>query len=307
MMLQPRDHCFSRETRRGTLICVTDYDFNRVSPTALIPASARGEHTDIPFAKEVVQFLRSKGRDLMDGPWGTRTITQYVAFFEARFKAIDHIVEENQATQVLELAAGLSTRGMEFARRGMEYVEADLPESIQLKEQVVTAVLGHIPANLHLCPVNVLDRAALLACCTAFANRPVAIATEGLLRYLTFDEKQQLAGGVHEILSRFGGFWVTTDIHLRKWTQHRRGQVNRQLEAERMGRDLNPNYFDDLEHARTFFESCGFAVESRPLLDGIREQVMSMPQASEELLAELEERRVFVLRVTVDFGANTGN
>jgi O-methyltransferase involved in polyketide biosynthesis len=286
---------------------VTHYDFNQVSPTALIPAFARGEHTDIPFAKDVIEFLQSKGRDLTDGPWGIGAIAQYVAFFEARYKSINQIVEENQATQVLELAAGLSTRGIDLAQRGIEYVEADLPESTQLKEQVVEAVLGLIPANLHLCPVNVLDSSGLLACCSAFANRPVAITTEGLLRYLTFDEKRQLAAGVHDILSRFGGFWVTTDIHLRQWTQHHRGIVNRRMETERLGRDLNPNYFDDLEHARTFFESCGFEVESRPLLGGIRENVISLPQASEELMAELEARRVFVLRVTVEFGANTGD
>lgn len=275
---------------------VDQYDFRRVSPTALIPAFARGECTAIPFAKEVVEFLQSRRQVIADGPWGTRAIRDYAAFFEARFKSINHVVEENRVTQVLELAAGFSTRGMDFARRGFAYVEADLPDSIQIKSEVVKAVLGHIPANLHLCAVNVLDRAALLDCCAVFEKRPVAITTEGLLRYLTFDEKRELAGGVMDVLSRFGGFWVTTDIHLRRWTQRHRALVNRQTETESLGRNLGPNYFDDLEHAGTFFESCGFTVESRPLLEGIRDQVGSLGSAVEELVDELEERRTFVLR-----------
>jgi len=69
-------------------------------------------------------------------------------------------------------------------------------------------------------------------------------------------------------------------------------------ETERLGRNLDPNYFDDLEHARAFFEGCGFEVESRPLLEGIRETVISLPNATEELLAELNDRKTFTLRVS---------
>jgi O-methyltransferase involved in polyketide biosynthesis len=155
-----------------------------------------------------------------------------------------------------------------------------------------------VPANLHLCAARVLDREELPACCNAFSKAPVAIATEGLLRYLTFPEKEQLAANVREILSRFGGIWVTTDIHLRHWAQTHGGPLRRASETERLGRNLDPNYFDDLEHAREFFEHCGFDVESRPLLEGIRESIVSLPNATEELRAELNDRRTFSLRVS---------
>ena len=211
---------------------------------------------------------------------------------------MNRIVEEYGARQILELAAGLSPRGMDFAQRGIVYVEADLAETIELKREVVTSVLGEIPANLHLCAASVVDRAELLACCEPFSDtRPVAVTTEGLLRYLTFEEKTQLAANVRGILSRYGGIWVTTDIHLRQWAQRPRATISRETETERLGRNLDPNYFDDLDHARTFFEGCGFRVDSRPLLEGIRDQVASLPMAPDELVAELNERRIFVLRV----------
>lgn len=216
---------------------------------------------------------------------------------EARFKSVNHILEEYRATQVLELAAGLSPRGMDFARRGVTYVEADLDESTELKRVIVSDVLSEMPANLHLCAANVVDRGQLLRCAEMFDRKPVAVTAEGLLRYLTFEEKRLLAANVREILSHFGGLWATTDIHLRKYALSHRRAVRHATETEILGRDLDPNYFDDLDHAQRFFGECGFAVDSRPLLEGIRDRVISLPMASEDLLAELNERRTFVLTI----------
>jgi O-methyltransferase involved in polyketide biosynthesis len=275
---------------------VEPYDFRRVSVTALMPALARGEFTDIPWAKEMLACLRAKGTVFSDSPWSQSAGHDYAPFLEARFKAVNRILEEYGTAQILELAAGLSPRGMDFAQRGFVYVEVDLAESIVLKREVVAAVLGHVPANLHFCAASVIDRAALLSCCAVFVNGPVAVTTEGLLRYLTFEEKAQFAGGVRDILSRRGGLWITTDIHLRQWAQ-RRGPIHRETETERLGRALDPNYFDDADHARAFFEGCGFQVESRPLLEGIRDRVISLPNAPDDLMAELDDRRIFVLRL----------
>ena len=272
------------------------YDFRRISVTALMPAFARGEFTDIPWAKEMVACLQARGTVLADGPWSERAGHDYAPFLEARFKAVNRILEEHGAAQILELAAGLSPRGMDFAQRDIVYAEADLADSIALKREIVTAILGKVPANLHLCATSVLDRAGLAGCCAAFVNRPVAITTEGLLRYLTFEEKTQLAANVRDILSRYGGVWITTDIHLRRWAQ-RRAPIHLETETERLGRTLDPNYFDDPDHARTFFEGCGFQVESRPLLEGIRDRVISLPNAPDELVEELTDRRIFILRL----------
>lgn len=272
------------------------YDFRRVSPTALIPAFGRGEHTDIPWAKEMVACLRSHGLTPERTPWDMGATASYAAFMEARFKSINHILEESGATQVLELAAGLSPRGMDFAQRGIVYVEADLAESTERKRLIVTDVLGAVPAGLHLCTASVIDREELLRCTQFFVDtKPVALTAEGLLRYLTFDEKRLLAANVREILVRFGGLWATPDVHLRKYALGHRRAARRTTETEILGRDLEPNYFDDLEHAQRFFEECGFTVDSRPLLEGIRDRVVSLPTASPELLEELEERRTFVL------------
>jgi len=274
------------------------YDFRRVSTTALIPAFGRGEYSDIPWAKEMLAFLRARGLTPEGGLWNERGAQNYAPFFESRFKSVNRILAERGARQVLELAAGLSPRGMDFAQRGIVFVEADLAESSELKRGIVTALCGAVPPNLHLCVASVIDSAEFRQCCGVFSDGPVAVATEGLLRYLTFHEKKLLSANVRELLTRHGGFWVTTDIHLRQWARGHRRVTSRQRETELLGRDLDPNYFEDVGHAQRFFEECGFAVDSRPLLEGIRESVITLPMAPDDLLAELNDRRTFVLTCT---------
>ena len=285
--------------RHGGEVKKTPYDFRRVSVTALVPAFARGDYTDIPWAKEMLQVLRERGARLPENPWPERTIADWAVFFEARFRAVSRLVEEKGAAQVLELAAGLSPRGMEFARRGVVYVEADLAESMATKRELVTAILGSVPDGLHLCAASVIDRAQVLECCSPFGEgRPVAVTAEGLLRYLTFEEKTQLAANVHEILRRYGGWWITPDIHLKSWAQ-RQTAAYRQSETETLGRSLDANYFADLDDAQRFFEACGFSVESRPLLEGLGGPIA--PAQKEEVLAELRDRRIFVLTPSIAF------
>jgi O-methyltransferase involved in polyketide biosynthesis len=271
---------------------VQTYDFRRVSVTALILAFARGDYTSIPFAREMLAFLRSRGATLSEGPWSEDAARAFAPVFEARFRAVSRVVAEKGATQVLELAAGLSPRGMDLARKGILYVEADLAELMTRKREIVTAILGAVPENLHLCAASVLDRSQLLECCGPFATgRPVAVTTEGLLRYLTFDEKALVALNVHEILQRYGGWWITPDVHLRSLTQ-RQTTDYRQQERETLGRSLDANYFEDLDHARRFFEGLGFAVESRPLFERLQAKIQA---PGSDQAVDLNDFRLFVL------------
>ncbi len=272
---------------------MSGYDFSRVSSTALIPAFERGVFTTIPYAKETLEFLRARGAKLTDGPWPEQEMRRHAPLFEARFRAVTRAVEEKGAKQMLELAAGLSPRGMALAQRGLVCVEADLEESTAQKRELVTAILGAVPENLHLCVASAVQREQLLACCAPFsAGQPVAVAMEGLLRYLTFEEKAQVASNVLEILRPFGGWWITSDVHLRSLFE-RQSQEQRERETATLGRSLESHYFRDTDHAREFFESCGFQVESRPLIQGIREQLDTQP--NQKQIAELSEHPLLIL------------
>jgi hypothetical protein len=85
---------------------------------------------------------------------------------------------------------------------------------------------------------------------------------------------------------------------LKKWApENRPGSSTDWSFAALLGRDIKPNYFDDFVHARSFFEGCGFQVEERPLLEGIRGRVISLPLGAPELVAELESRRIYTMTV----------
>ena len=275
---------------------MSGYDFARVSATAYFPVVARGEYTRLPFAKEMLDYLRRCG-SLPDGISASvpGELRGFAPFFEARFQSVSRILAEEGATQILELASGFSPRGMEWSRRGVVYVEADLPGMIEQKRAMISAILGSVPPNLRLCTASALDREALMSACARFRPEPVAVTTEGLLRYLTFPEKSQLAAIVREILAQFGGAWITPDIHLKQWAIERsRSSLDLSM-RQRLGRDLLGNYFNDLAHARRFFETCGFLVEERPLLED-RDMVASLALATPSLLDQLEQRRTFILR-----------
>jgi O-methyltransferase involved in polyketide biosynthesis len=278
---------------------VEAYDFERISFTALGPVIGRGEFTDIPFAKEILDHIKNtviNDPSVYPSAEFLKGIRDHAAFFEARFKAVSRILVERQATQIVELASGYSPRALDPAFRGARYVEVDLPKMIELKRAIVTALLGSIPDHLQFCSASVLDRDELSRGLAHLGNAPVAVIAEGLLRYLTFEEKTLLAGNVRHILSPHGGVWITPDIHLRKWVRERRPEAGIDWNfQEQLGRDLNPNYFDSFAHARSFFEGCGFRVEEQPLLEGIRDRIVSLPLSSPEFLAELEHRRIFIM------------
>ena len=272
------------------------YDFGRVSATAMGPVIGRGEYTDIPFAKEICFYLQEHSQPPSDE--FLKGAREHAAFFEARFKAVSHLLVERRATQIFELASGFSPRGLDPAFHSVTYVEVDLPEMIEQKREMVIALLGAIPSHLKFCSASVLNRDELAQGLTDFRKEPVAVTSEGLLRYLTFEEKSQLAENVREILGTYGGMWITPDIHLRKSAPERQPQSGMDWNfAAQLGRDIDPNYFDDFAHARSFFEGCGFQVEERPLLEGIRQRVISLPLASQDLLAELEDRRIYTMTV----------
>ena len=50
-------------------------------------------------------------------------------------------------------------------------------------------------------------------------TKPVAIINQGLLRYLNFEEKQQVTENVYKIISKNNGVWITCDFTPAKFIQ----------------------------------------------------------------------------------------
>jgi O-methyltransferase involved in polyketide biosynthesis len=146
-------------------------------------------------------------------------------FLLARHRVIDDILERaiaaGEISQVIEVAAGMSPRGLRFAGRHGEaitYVEADLPGMAARKRRALERA-GALSAHHRVVDLDALrdDGPGSLAAVAATLDpgRGTAIVTEGLLNY--FDRSAVL--GMWERFARtLGGFpagLYVADVHLR--------------------------------------------------------------------------------------------
>jgi O-methyltransferase involved in polyketide biosynthesis len=116
-----------------------------------------------------------------------------------RHRIIDHLLARAIATmgvrQVLEIAGGMSGRGVRFAGRygdlGLVYVEGDLPEMAERKRSRLSAAGLRRPGH-HVVELDVLQDTGPLAIAEATRgglfdrSQGIAIITEGLMPY--FDD-----------------------------------------------------------------------------------------------------------------------
>jgi len=119
----------------------------RIGPTAWAVAYRR-TFFDIPYARDIFDELKR----IMQPPRLTPELAEEQACahdlqFEARFRLVSQLLEENRAKQILEIASGFSPRGLAMTHDGsVEYVEADLPDIIKAKKEIVRKLVQEAKA-----------------------------------------------------------------------------------------------------------------------------------------------------------------
>lgn len=148
-------------------------------------------------------------------------------FLLARHELIDlrlsQAIDSGRVTQVIEIAAGLSPRGLRFVRRygdRITYVEADLPGMAARKREL----LGQTAAYHRIVAINALvdegpDSLATLAK-SLDATQGVAIVTEGLLNYFAADDVRGMWSRFVRALDGFPHGLYLSDIHVRGNSDH---------------------------------------------------------------------------------------
>ena len=238
---------------------VNDEKYREIIPTAILTAYPR-TFSDIPYSQEIFDELQRHYGELDD----SLIVDRLAVELEARSKLIDRLLAETGASQVLEIAAGFSSRGLVFAAQpDTQYVELDLPDLAELKTQIVGNI-AHIPENLHILGGNALRLSDFDEASQYFdTGKPVVVVNEGLLRYLTFDEKAQVASNIRGLLERFGGIWISGDGATKSFRDSQNKNVpsvNTTL-MNTTKRNNVGNAFESQEHFREFFGNLGFTVE----------------------------------------------
>lgn len=143
-------------------------------------------------------------------------------FLLARHELIDlrlaEAIDSGRVTQVVEIAAGLSPRGLRFARRygtRIRYIEADLPGMAARKQRLLGKSAGdhHRVVSINALADEGPDSLAALAR-TLDAGQGLAIVTEGLLNY--FDKASVLGMWARfaRTLAQFPHGQYLSDIHV---------------------------------------------------------------------------------------------
>ena len=246
-------------------------NFDKVSMTATFVAYWR-QYTDIPFAKDIAHLINANEK--IETFLRLHDITRdeirwYAPLFEIRHKSIEEMIRKSGIKQVLELASGLSFRGLAFAQDpDISYVETDL-DGLTEEKRVLAAALKDkyslsLNSNFRLAAANALDKFQLQDAISHFKKeQAVAVVNEGLLPYLTTNEMETVAGNIKEILDQFGGIWITPDFSLKEnYTEVSAQRIQvRDAIAELTGRRLHSSIFENEEDLSSFLRKMGLQAE----------------------------------------------
>lgn len=243
---------------------MTARDFSTISPSAKSLLMVKAQ-TSLPFARRAAELLwgsdavDAAGREAEAVPGGVGRRQH----FELRARSIDEAIERRGMTRIVELAAGLSFRGLDLAARRADvfYLDSDLPEMTALKTELVPRLHAQpLPGTLLLRPLDALDAAAFRAAIAEVPPGELAIVEEGLLMYLDEQEKSQLAANVRDALRDRGGVWITADIYVRSALQPQRDARTQAFLAQHR---VEENKFASWDAATAYFEANGFRVVER--------------------------------------------
>lgn len=263
----------------------------------------RRTFTDIPYCREIFTIMEE-----ICGPLSPREKQRadehkaIIPFFEARYLLTDREIKKSGVTQVMELASGLSPRGLIMTENpAITYVELDLPEKMEFKREVIRKLHRNRPAessNLILEDGNAVDVRDFAFAEMKLRVGPVAVVCEGLLRYLNWEDKEELANNVKGALGIHGGVWITSDIELLSEVESSPEKKARYDKITReWGLDVRPNLFRDIKHAISFFEGFGFKVAQHSTAEV--SDSLTCPKrlglSDESVRVELSKHSAFVL------------
>lgn len=275
---------------------INDEDYDEISPTAIVTSYPR-TFTDIPYEKEIYSRLENFCNEKVN-------LNKMLApEIEARYNLINKLLDKYKIKQVLELAAGFSSRGLIYSKKRYSYVELDLENIFKKKKEILNSIEKNIPKSLNIVSGNALRKEDFDELEKYFKNgEQITVINEGLLRYLPFDEKRQLAQNIYQLLLRHGGIWITSDVTPKKFIVSQDNALpdfNRNLANITSRNNLNDR-FEDEDHIRTFFGEIGFElIEIHKFCEMNKEfySIIQLGIINEKIHKALEDAIVVVMKI----------
>ena len=201
-----------------------------------------------------------------------------IPIFEARYKSTSHVLEglikATGIRQVVELAAGMSPRGLTFSEQflNLVYLETDLEGMLEKKRRVVASLIenGIAPKreNLRFCSLDVMKPDDFKRALRAIdSSKPIIFVAEGLLPYYPMEQKGDILDNIMSQIKLSGGLFLTPDLSL---TAERQAfisslpghQIGSAMVQKQSGRNFRVGNFKDHEDAQRFAIDRGWAVST---------------------------------------------
>jgi O-methyltransferase involved in polyketide biosynthesis len=187
---------------------------------------------------------------------------------ELRYQALDEALRVQKIVDVVELASGISPRGLIWTSQNLgTFVDTDLPEIHNEKKAMVMDMLsGEERHNLKWAEVDATSNIYFSQLSANYGIREVAFIHEGLLPYLDHGEKWRVGKNIADVLRKSGGCWITPDIFYKEDHQvfAKLDETTQKVIGAISGltqRNLSRNAFTDKAEAMIFFKSLGFEVQ----------------------------------------------
>ena len=275
---------------------INDKDYEEISPTAIVTSYPR-IFTDIPYEKEIYNWLEKHCSEKV-------TLNKMLApEIEARYKLANKLLDKYNIKQVLELASGYSSRGLIYSKKGYNYIELDLENVSKNKKEILNCIEKEIPKNLNIISGNALKKDDFKKLERYLkADEKIVVINEGLLRYLTFDEKKIVAQNVYNLLSNYGGIWITCDITPKQFIDLQDKALpnfNNNLSSITSRNNINDR-FEDIDHIKSFFGNIGFELIEIHKFDEMRDELYSINKLNifdEKIEKTLENGIVVVMGI----------
>lgn len=191
--------------------------FDPVSPTAKIVGYLRSRDASLQIDSGL-EFNQEGGRLLRELTEVDEDTEQLMGdLFQSRHHCINAAIAETGARQIVEIASGISPRGLQWAQSVPDsiYIESDLPAlMIHKAKRLRNHILGTNVLNrgiLHCCAVDALCENGLRDVVASIdTNAPLTIVSEGLLLYFSENELHKFLGNIFGLLSgHSGSVWIT--------------------------------------------------------------------------------------------------
>lgn len=269
-------------------------EFESISPTAILTSYPR-TFTEIQYEKEIYNWI---DMNCSEKPTLNKNLAPEI---EARYKLINKLLNNTDIKQVLEIASGYSSRGMIYSQKGYNYIEMDL-ENVVINKRKIVKSISKQSELLNIIEGNALERSDFERIDKYLDDREVAVINEGLLRYLTFEEKEIVAKNIYSILKKHKGVWITCDVTPKKFIASQDKALpdfNKNLNSVTDRNSLNDR-FEDIEHIKEFFGRIGFEVIEVHKFSEVKDELYSINHyniISENIEKSLEDAIVAVMKI----------